>query len=469
MENSKKRVSTDPASSRILQQITAWLNTPTLSSIQRLAIAYSGGRDSTVLLHALAQHCITHKNLHLFALHINHGLQTEANVWQEHCLQFCQQHSINFQARSVYVSRNSGLGIEAAARHARYAALVELAQEAECQALVTAHHQDDQVESMLIQLLRGTGLAGASGMAIHKLVIHSDLPHLRPLLSVPVQAIEEYAAIYQLNWIEDPSNQNTHYVRNALRHQVLPVLKKHFPDYRTTLTRFASHAAQAQELLDEFAQKDYTVCVDVNYNLQTSVLLQLSRARQINLLRYWLRKHPIAVPSEARLEEILRRIEQTKKVRAWSIIQDQHEIRFEYDTLSVCIFDRAVPPNESFDFRWQGEKEIKVPRWQGSWQFIPASQGIAVTWLKQQELTVCSRHSRQAQRARLKLHPQRPSRSLKNLYQEAHIAHDRRDYLPLLFAQDKLLVVAGVGMDCRLGLTNEIEKQEKIKIVWKPD
>lgn len=453
MENSRKPAPIDaPAGTStdaVSNALARWLAAQHSPLHARWAIAFSGGRDSTVLLHALSQLIDTAQ---LAALHVHHGLQNTADEWQQHCRDLCAQLNIPFFTRNISVPRDSGLGIEAAARQARYAALVEMAREARCDVLLTAHHADDQVESVLLQLLRGTGLAGASGMAASKSALHSEFPQQRPLLKVPVAALAEYAVAHQLCWVEDPSNRDTHYARNALRHSVLPALEKYFPNYRNTLNRFAQHAAQAQGLLEELAHLDYLLCQSGAESLNTKQLLKLSPARQANLLRYWLTLHELAMPTEARLQEVRRRLQQAKQVSAWSVTHEGHEIRFEYGMLSVRSPSQKINPPETIDFRWQGETEIAMPAWGGKWKFILAEQGkqgVDAHWLREQ---ILSTRPRQPE-VRLKVHPQRPSRSLKNLYQEAQIPHDVRTRLPLLFVQNEVLVAAGLGMACRFVAT----------------
>lgn len=469
MENSRKPALIDAVSLALAQWSAAQA---TQFPAPHYAVAFSGGRDSTVLLHALVQQLDVSQCV---ALHVHHGLQPDADAWQQHCQAICQQLGVPLHIRHIQVSPASGLGLEAAARHARYAALVEMAQQAQCAVVLTAHHADDQVESVLLQLLRGTGVMGAAGMPVSKPLGRSpstqaQLSQQRPLLGVSAADIRAYASRYQLTWVEDPSNQNTHYARNALRHNILPQVEQHFPDYRNTLARFARHAAQAQDLLEALAQEDYRHCQQATDALSTKQLLKFSAARQANLLRYWLAGHQLCMPDEARLHELLRRLRENKTARAWSLVHDRHEIRFEYDVLHVRALSQqwvaAQPfkPLESIAFRWQGESEIAMPAWAGCWKFIPAAQGVEVAWLQQQPLLTCARQPGW----RLKLHPQRPSRSLKNLYQEARIPQDQRARLPILRAHQQILAAAGLGMDCRLiaAPQQHQEPQNYVQIVW---
>jgi len=253
-------------------------------------VAYSGGCDSHVLLHALKSIITTNSNIHfkIAAVHVHHGLQDSADQWAEHCLQVCLQLDIECKLLKVDAKAKSGQSPEAAAREARYKTISNLM--ASNDALLVAHHQDDQAETLLLQLVRGAGPRGLSAMPEMRLM--GKNPILRPLLNLSQDTILAYAQQHKLNWINDPSNKNTRFDRNRIRHEVLPLMKQRWPSLSKTLARVSRHQAEAAQCLHELAEMDFKIVVDVdsdtNSGLSINKLSQLSIARQKNLLRYWI-------------------------------------------------------------------------------------------------------------------------------------------------------------------------------------
>lgn len=214
-------------------------------------VAYSGGLDSQVLLHALAA---VREQLPapVGALHINHNLQPDASAWAEQCRAVCAELGITYRALSIQAHAQPGESPEAAARAARYQALVDAVPEGGV--LLTAHHQDDQAETLLLQLVRGAGPKGLAAMPERALL--GDVPLLRPLLNVSRAALLDYAEQHRLRWLEDPTNASTEYDRNFLRHEILPLLKQRWPATSLVLARSAQHQADAVRLLTELAAMD---------------------------------------------------------------------------------------------------------------------------------------------------------------------------------------------------------------------
>ena len=282
----------------------------------RLLVGLSGGVDSIVLLDALHRIART-LGFHLAALHVNHQLSPNAGRWSVFCRDWCRARGIPFRAVKVRVPR--GNSVEAAARAARYAAFAGAAADY----VVLAHHQDDQAETVLLQLLRGAGVKGLAAMPLlraegrgprveGKTTRHStlDTRHatpaiLRPLFGVTRAEIEAYARQRKLKWIEDESNQDVYFQRNYLRHEVLPVIARRFPAYRATLARAAQHLAEAARTLDEVAAADGAEWIESG-SLAVDALRRLPAARARNLLRYFLAGHGLTMPGAGRLEEALR-------------------------------------------------------------------------------------------------------------------------------------------------------------------
>lgn len=269
------------------------------SKDEPLIVGLSGGCDSVVLLHLLAKLGLGPR---LLALHVHHGLSPNADRWAEFCTRFCQQLDLPLRVVRVTVNPESGQGIEAAARHARYAAFAESGSSA----IFLAHHQGDQAETLLFNLLRGCGVAGATAMADERR--HGELRILRPLLAVPRVALLAYAEINGLEWIDDESNDDTTFSRNFLRHEVLSVINQRFPSAEQNLTQAARHFSEAASLLDELALADWQM-VSEGESLNLSRLRALTAARIKNLLRYRLRQLAWQAPVSARLEEFVRQLQ----------------------------------------------------------------------------------------------------------------------------------------------------------------
>ncbi|WP_338585044.1 tRNA lysidine(34) synthetase TilS [Pseudomonas sp. MAG733B] len=269
--------------SRLLLNLKPWRNASAWH------IAFSGGLDSTVLLHLLAHLAKNQSLAALSAIHVHHGLQTVADAWPDHCRSQCE--ALGIPLRVVRVQVQPGASLERAAREARYAAFNQVTQTNEV--LLTAQHRDDQAETLLFRLLRGAGVRGLSGMPRQRPLGGGYL--LRPLLDATRAELEAYAAEHQLSWIEDPSNQDRQYSRNYLRHQVFPVLSERWPQAMATMARSAGHLSEAQGLLDDLAQIDLNQAStpsDFDWlglrSLELAALEKLSAARQRNALSHWL-------------------------------------------------------------------------------------------------------------------------------------------------------------------------------------
>ena len=268
---------------RLLLHLTPWRNAA------RWHIAFSGGLDSTVLLHLLAHLAKNHSLPALSAIHVHHGLQAAADAWPQHCRSVCNELGVPLQVVRVQVE--PGASLERAAREARYGAFVAATGADEL--LLTAQHRDDQAETLLFRLIRGAGVRGLAGMPSQRTLGRGHL--LRPLLDVTRSELEFYAAEHQLRWIDDPSNQDRQFSRNYLRHQVLPVMIERWPQAVTTMARSAAHLREAQDLLDELAHMDLASARTVSDfdwlgvpSLELAALAGLSAARQRNALSGWL-------------------------------------------------------------------------------------------------------------------------------------------------------------------------------------
>ena len=264
-----------------------------------LAVAYSGGPDSTALLMACAQKWPAQVR----AIHIHHGLQSAADDFERHCRHFCGLIGVPLQVKRVDARHASGQSPEDAARRARYQAFDAIAlEEGACssfRSIALAQHADDQIETLMLALGRGAGLPGLSAMPQNW--VRAGVHYHRPLLQVSGSEIRNWLASHGASYVQDPSNSDERFTRNRIRARVLPALEATFPQFRDTMARSAAHAAQAQTLLLEVAEQDMAL---VGNPPLIAGLQALSRARQANVLRHWLRVAHQAVPSAAQLAEL---------------------------------------------------------------------------------------------------------------------------------------------------------------------
>ncbi|MDD1000414.1 tRNA lysidine(34) synthetase TilS [Pseudomonas sp. TNT2022 ID642] len=269
--------------SRLLLNLEPWRNAA------HWRIAFSGGLDSTVLLHLLASLAKSESLPALSAIHIHHGLQAAADAWPQHCQSVCDALGVPLLIERVKVQ--PGASLEQAARNARYAVFSSLTQANDV--LLTGQHRDDQAETLLFRLMRGTGVRGLAGMPRQRPMGQGAL--IRALLDVSRAELEAYAQAHQLVWIEDPSNQDQQFSRNYLRHQVMPLLTGRWPQALASMARSAAHLREAQGLLDELAQIDLAHAAIAHEfewlglpSLELAPLAALSAARQRNAISHWL-------------------------------------------------------------------------------------------------------------------------------------------------------------------------------------
>ena len=265
----------------------------------RLRLALSGGVDSVVLLHLLAE-LAPAVPFTMSAMHVHHGLNPKADAWAAHCQMLCDHLNITYECVAVKVPRKSAAGLEASARKARYAALTQPGADV----VVLAHHLDDQAETVLFQLLRGGEPRALAAMP--EMRLHERMPLLRPLLNASKSALMNYAHCHQLAWVEDDSNADTTLSRNALRQDIFPLLEKHFPDYRERLSGVAQRMAEVAQLLEGMASADKRQHAPGVLNVAERRELPEARAR--NLLAHFLREHGIALPRPAAMRELLRQL-----------------------------------------------------------------------------------------------------------------------------------------------------------------
>jgi len=408
---------------------------PLLPAYSRILVGLSGGADSVVLLHLL-QRLAPRFHWQISVLHVHHGISLQADSWATFCAQFCAQLNVPFQLEKVDIAPLRELGIEAAARKLRHAAFANHAVDF----VALAHHADDQAETLLLQLLRGAGVRGASAMPLLSERSEGKSAIIRPLLSYSRADILHYAETENLQWIEDESNADTEYPRNFLRHRVLPELAQKFPACRHTLARSAHHFAEASALLDELAQQDAARAI-VGETLALAPLQQLSRARGKNLLRYFLHRLGAPMPQTAQLDELL---EQLCHARASAQVAMQYG-DWQIHRYAGLVY--AQPALGTFDaqlaLNWQGETELTWPPLKRKLRFDRQTEGgISLAKLQQKPVTLRLRQGGE----KLRPHTNAATRTLKNLLQEHAIPPWQRDRLPLLYSGEILVCVVGVAI-----------------------
>ena len=438
-----------------------------------IAIAYSGGLDSSALLHLAHAYAREH-GIALFAFHVHHGLSPNADAWLAHCADTCAALGVQFAARRVVLEKGKS-GVEAAARKLRYAALGEMAGELGVQLMLTAHHLDDQAETVLLQLLRGSGTAGLSGMdtanAAPELLGNPDLVMARPLLPVSRAALEAYVGEQPIGYVEDESNTHPRYARNALRHQVMPALAQAFPGFQERFARSAAHAQSAQRLLDELAEQDLSQCLDDD-SIDVAKLRAMSQDRAYNMLRHWFSKRSLRMPSTAWLAEMVTQLVEARHDAQLLVTHPDCLIRRHRDRLYITPKladlkgmrdpdDEGVIVKQGQRFSWNGEASIDFPDYGGALHFDEAVQGFDADWLRAQKLTIDFRTGGE----RLKLAHNRPTRPLKYHYQAFDVPAWERARLPVVSAGKTLLFAAGIGMDCQHFAEGDAPK---IRLRWVP-
>jgi tRNA(Ile)-lysidine synthase len=427
MAGSRNRVPPDTA---LIEAVAGVLAAAGVGPGRGLCVAFSGGVDSTVLLQVLAG-LRGRLGFGLAAAHVHHGLSPNADAWLEFCTHQCVLRGVAFHSFRVAMAPDHPAGPEAAARDARHAALAQMP----CDWLVLGHHRDDQAETLLFRLLRGTGLRGAAAMA----AVEPGSPgRLRPLLGVGRAEIVAFARAASLDWVEDESNADPRFARNFLRHRVFPLVGEVFPAAAGTLARAADHFREAGELLDELAALDAVRCGEAP--LARERLLALSDLRVRNLLRWQMRRAGVEAPVRARLVEAVRQLREAAG----------QPLRLPLGAVACCAYRDQIwlEPEPAHDAQpaptmpWRGEPEL---RWgMGAVCFAPVrGSGLDRARLEQAgEVVLASRWPGLV----LCEAAGRPRRTFKKLCQEAGIPAWLRPQLPVLRVDGEAAWIAQIGV-----------------------
>ena len=402
----------------------------------RLTLALSGGVDSIVALDILAGLAPAHP-FALECLHVNHGLSPNAGGWGRFARAAARRYGLRCTVRTADLAPHRRLGVEGAARAARYAAFAR----ARADFVVLAQHQDDQAETVLLQLLRGAGLAGLSGMAPARAGGDERAPALlRPLLGVSRAEIERYARRRGLEWVEDESNADERFARNFLRRRVMPLLAELNPAAGANLARSAAHLAEGQALARSLAEIDARGTLR-DGRLSVAVLAALPRGRAKNLLRWAIAAARVAPPDASRLDEMLRQLVAARTDAAVKIALDGAEVRRYRD--SVWIVPLQPPPPPGFRARWDGRSALRLPELRGTLRFkATIGRGMKASALAAGMVEVRLRGGGE----QFQPDPGRPRRLLKTLLQEIGLPPWERERLPLVYCGEKLVAVPGIGI-----------------------
>jgi tRNA(Ile)-lysidine synthase len=403
----------------------------------RYVIAFSGGLDSTVLANALATLMHDHddfSNVPILAVHVDHGMQPESAGWAEQCGRIATEFNINFRSLRVNVQMESGKGPEASARDARYAALHAELQTGDW--LLSAHHREDQAETLLLNLIRGSGPAGVAGIGSLRRFGPGWL--VRPMLNVDRADIRAYAEGEGLTWVEDPSNKDRRFDRNFLRHDVLPRLKSRWPDIAARLQRSAGHAGEASQLLVDLAEIDIEALGSRTAHLPIDSLSKLSAARQRNVIRYALRDLGLSTPTAMQLERILNEViparVDAQPLVTWpgaSVRRYRNGLYLLPENLADAVESRAVTG---------AEQELGAGL--GVLKFEPGSDIGLSQALVDGGLSIKPRIGGE----RFSPYGQSHTRELKKLLQEEGVVPWMRDRLPLIYSGDRLLAVGDLWL-----------------------
>lgn len=441
------------------------------STQPHLLLALSGGVDSMVLLYALAQ-LRQRLPFKLSAMHVHHGLSPNADDWLKRCEQQCLALNVDFYSDKVRLDPHSGQGVEATAREARYQALEQVRKTLDAAAIVTAHHRQDQSETLLLQLVRGAGVKGLSAMGGWDAVRHL----YRPLLAVSKTDLLAFATAHQLQWVDDESNTDTQYDRNFMRHTVMPVLRERYPQLDQSLLRTAGHMAEAQSLLDTLAFQDLGQCDLRDEWLGQSIamprLYALGDARAKNLLRHWFQLLNLRMPNQDQLQDYWQQLASVKPNRYLHLplqgqASQQPAYLHHYQQRLYCVVKPHALPQTPLI--WQGQASQQWGGWQVHFKVVKA-RGIALARLgvSPAAITLHRRYGQAlplAEGTFLKLMPRtggeslqpdakRPRRELKVIFQMLGIPPWQRAFYPLVQvttshpgSSETLVSLAGLAID----------------------
>lgn len=403
-------------------------------------VGLSGGMDSVVLLHSLNELSKQGRlGFGLRAIHVNHGLQVDADAWQRHCEIICTQWEIPLTIEDVCLGAGESdaiVGGENAARDARYQAIERQLQSGE--ALLLAHHRDDQMETLLLRLMRGAGSRGLAGIPTTRVLAAGFL--FRPLLNFDRTALQKYATDKQLQWIDDQSNLDIGFDRNYCRHQLLPLIEKRWPGYRDSWNKTMVLAAEAEKLLQALAAIDLdNIATNRAAVIQIDQLVLLPEERQRNVLRYWLRQLGLPELGWNRLQQLSNEVLRASDSASASVAMQEFQLRRYKNCLYALQRIDTADTSSQIDWDLSNGSELELPG-NGSLQ-AEMADGQGLKLADRSQLSI--RYRSGGETCRL---VGRPNKSLKKILQEYEIEPWFRDRVPLLYLDQTLVCIPGIGI-----------------------
>ena len=397
-----------------------------------ISVALSGGVDSIVLLHALSQ-IQKQLKLKLSAIHIHHDLSPNADDWLTFCYKECKKLNIPIKSKKINIKQDLSMGIEAAARKSRYQVL-EIYRKG---ILALGHHQNDQAETLMLQLFRGSGLNGLAAMP----TFDRERFIWRPLLRINREIIEDYAKENDLVFIEDESNNNLQFERNFLRKEILPLIKSRYSDIINTISRSSENIAEGLNLHKAIAKEDANLYFSKNKDrLSLSMLKVLEKERIVNLIRWWLDVNKQMMPSKKTMSELYKQIENVKKDSLLNIdISESMSIKAYRDELFLVEKTIKIDP---YELIWRGEGVVELP---GNSKLIfkkSLGSGFSLSKIGSKTLTIQNRNGGES----FKPKKNQPTRTLKYLLQTSNIPPWKRQLMPLVFSENELVAVPDFGI-----------------------
>ena len=424
-----------------------------LSTSRDYLIAYSGGLDSSVLLYLMYKASLQYSCINISAIHVNHGISAKSHEWEDFCQSRCHALGVPYRSCTIDIMHFKGQSLEASARKYRYSLLASHIKNNHV--LLTAHHQDDQCETLLLQMLRGAGLSGIASMP--EIQNFSNGYLARPLLNTDREAIKRYAINKNLDWIEDESNLDTGLDRNYIRHNVIPIIKERWPSASKTIARTAKHAGESIYLVNTLARQDYVKAKIVGADtLSVSALRQFCYSRQKNLLRQWIREHRKSLPSTIILQRILRESIQSGVDRNPKITWSNVEVRRYRNRLYIF---NELPISDSHKILDLDQACESLPLGVLSCDYSIGT-GISKELLQGRIISIRFRSGGESISPYKSSYPHR----VKKLMSEHGVPPWLRDLMPLVYVDNELVAIPGICVDKNWMTT---ANQTSLNLTWR--
>ncbi|MDC1312085.1 tRNA lysidine(34) synthetase TilS [Burkholderiales bacterium] len=421
---------------------------------QTVVVALSGGVDSVVLLDVLSR-LVVSLDLKVEAAHVNHHMHSKSDEWANFCSSLCADYSIPLRIFKAQVPKRSSLGIEGAARQARFDALLSH----DSSIILLAHHQDDQIETFFLQALRGSGVDGLSGMLAVRKDHRTHKTIFRPMLGVKREEIVAYAKYRGLSWVEDPSNSDRFFSRNYLRKETLPQLSARFPFYEESILNVVKNLGDVSDVLKEVAAQDIDLLRSSCGGIDIDGMNNMSEVRAINMFRELFRARGLAVPGRSWMTEVLRQCKNAQISATVSV--DKKNISIKRYRNHVYLVEKNEEVIKGWSRGWDNEMLIDLPGNLGHLEFKQVvGAGIPARFVANYALTI----QLGAGNKRFSLAHNRPRRELRKIWQTHGIPPWLRSNIPVVFTGSDALFVGGLGISghCR------VQKDELgISIIWR--